>query len=104
MLDLCVDDFMIHQILQYIQIPEIMRIMISEATNKTFLYRLKKLPPVRQMFDIVIHINTYFCRENKDVEDRIIEALSFSKSNKWEANEFLRSQNFLILLDNLDLG
>ena len=33
MLDLCVDDFiMIRQILQYIKIPEIRRIMISEAT------------------------------------------------------------------------
>ena len=62
MLDLCVDDFMIRQILQYIQIPEIRRIMISEATDKTFLYRLKKLPPVRQMFDIVIHIHLNFHR------------------------------------------
>ena len=98
MLDLCVDDFMIRQILQCIQIPKIRRIMISEVTDKTFLCRLKKLPPVRQMFDIVIHINVIPCLELDCIEDRIIEELGFSKSSRGEADEFLRSHNFLILL------
>ena len=98
-LDLCIDDFMIRQILQSIQIPKIRMVWISEANGKTFLCRLMKLPPVRQMFDIVIHINVEFLAV-KDIEDRIIEELSFSKSSRGEAEEFLRSQNFLILLDN----
>ena len=72
--------------------------MISEVTDKTFLCRLKKLPPVRQMFDIVIHINVIPCLELDCIEDRIIEELGFSKSSRGEADEFLRSHNFLILL------
>ena len=99
--DLCVDDFMIRQILQSIQIPEIRMVWISKANCKTFLCRLMKLPPVRQMFDSVIHINVEFLAV-KDIEDRIIEELGFSKSSRGEAEEFLRSQNFLILLDNFD--
>ena len=100
-LDLCIDDFMIRQILHSIQIPEIRVVWIPEANGKTFLCRLMKLPPVRQMFDIVIHINVEFLAV-KDIEDRIIEELGFSKSSRGEADEFLRSQNFLILLDNFD--
>nr|CAN64845.1 hypothetical protein VITISV_036149 [Vitis vinifera] len=57
MLDLCIDDFMIRQILQYIQIPEIRRFLISQVNDKTFLHRLKNLPPIRQMFDLVIQVN-----------------------------------------------
>ena len=101
MLDLCVDDFMIRQILQSIQIPEIRMVWISKANGKTFLCRLMKLPPVRQMFDIVIHINVEFLAV-KDIEDRIIEELGFSKSSRGEADEFLRIQNFLILLDHFN--
>ena len=99
MLDLCIDDFMIRQTLQSIQIPEIRRIMIPEATDQTFLCKLKKLPPVRQMFDIVIHINDNHCLELDGVEDRIIEELGFSKSSRGKADEFLRSKNFLILVE-----
>ena len=88
LLDLCVDDFMIRQILQCIQIPGIKRIMISEATDKTFLCRLKKLPPVRQMFDIVIHINVILCQELDYIEDIIIEELGFSKSSRGKPTNF----------------
>ena len=101
MVDLCIDEFLIRQILQYIQVPEIRRIWISEAIDKTFLCRMKKLPSIRQIFDVVIHINVNFCAV-KDVEGRIIEELGFSKSSRGEADEFLRSQNFLIFLDNFN--
>ena len=104
MLDLCIDDFMIRQILQSIQIPEIRRIVIPEEIDKTFLCRVKKLPPVRQMFDIVIHINVIPCLELEGVEDRIIEELGFSKSSKGKADEFLRSKNFLILVEHFRLS
>ena len=100
MLDLCIDDFMTRQIFQYIQIPEIRRIVISEATDKTFLCKLKKLPPVRQMFDTVIHINDNLCLGLDGVEDRIIKELGFSKSSRGKADEFLRSKNFLILVEH----
>ena len=104
MLDLCIDDFMTRQIFQYIQIPEIRRIGISEETDKTFLCKLKKLPPVRQMFDTVIHINANLCPKLEGVEDRIIEELGFSKSSRGKADEFLRSKNFLILVEHFRLS
>ena len=99
MLDLCFDDFMIRQILQSIQIPEIRSILISEVNDKTFPCRLKNLPPIRQMFDLVIQVNVNSCPTSKDIKDRIIEELGFSKSSRGEAEQLLRSQNFLILLD-----
>ncbi|CBI37406.3 unnamed protein product, partial [Vitis vinifera] len=102
MLDLCIDDFMIRQFLQGIQIPEIRRILISEVNDETFLCRLKNLPPIRQMFDLVIQVNVKFCLKIKDIEDRIIEELGFSTSSRGEAEQLLRSQNFLILLDDFD--
>ena len=102
MLDLCIGDFMIRQILQYISIPEIRRIWISEVNDKTFLSRLKNIPPIRQMFDLVIQVNVMFCLAIEDIEDRIIEELGFSKSSRGEAERLLRSQNFLILLDDFD--
>ena len=100
MLDLCIDDFMIRQILQNIQISEIRSILISEVNDKTFPRRLKNLPPIRQMFDLVIQVNVKSCMTVKHLEDRIIEELGFSKSSKGEAEQLLRSQNFLILLDD----
>ena len=101
-LDLCIDDFMIRQILQYIPIPEIRRIWISEVNDKTFLSRLKNFPPIRQMFDLVIQVDVKFCLAIKDIEDKIIEELGFSKSSRGEAEQLLRNQNFLILLDDFD--
>ncbi|KAJ9687645.1 hypothetical protein PVL29_016218 [Vitis rotundifolia] len=102
MLDLCIEDFMIRQILHYIQIPEIRSILTSEVNDKTFLCRLKNLPPIRQMFDLVIQVNVKFCLAIEDIEDRIIGELGFSISSRGEAEQFLRSQNFLILLDDFD--
>ena len=101
MLDLCIDDFMIRQILQNIQISEIRSILISGVNDKTFLCRLKNLPPIRQMFDLVIQVNVKSCRAIEDIEDRIIEELGFSTSSRGEAEQVLRSRNFLILLDDL---
>ncbi|KAL6329140.1 hypothetical protein AAG906_007686 [Vitis piasezkii] len=101
-LDLCIDDFMIRQILQYIQISEIRSILISGVNDKTFLRRLKNLPPIRQMFDLVIQVNVKSCLAIEDMEDRIIEELGFSKSSRGEAEQLLRSQNFLILLDDCE--
>ncbi|RVW77559.1 putative disease resistance protein [Vitis vinifera] len=101
-LNLCIDDFMIRQILQNIQISEIQSILISGVNDKTFLCRLKNLPPIRQMFDLVIQVNVKSCLTSKDIEDRIIEELGFSKSSRGEAEQLLRSQNFLILLDDFD--
>ena len=98
MLDLCIDDFMIRQILHYIQIPEIRSILISEVNHKTFLCRLKNLPPIRQMFDLIIQVNAKFCLAIEDIQDRIIEELGFSISSRGEAEQFLRSQNFLMTL------
>ena len=100
MLDLCIDDFMIRQFSQHIQIPEIRSILISEVNDKTFPCRLKNLPPIRQMFDPVIQVNGKSCLTSKDIEDRIIEELGFSKYSRGEAEQILRSQNFLILLDD----
>ena len=100
MLDLCIYDFMIRQILQNIQISEIRSILISGVNDKTFLRRLKNLPPIRQMFDPVIQVNVKFCQAIEDVEDRIIEELGLPKSSRGEAGQLLRSQNFLILLDD----
>ena len=88
MLDLCIDDFMIRQILQYIQIPEIRRFLISEVNDKTFLHRLKNLPPIRQMFDLVIQVNVRFCRAVTDIEDRIIGELGFSKSSRGKQRNY----------------
>ena len=100
MLDRCIDDFMIRQILQYIQIPEIQRIVISEVNDKNFLVRLKNLSPIRRMFCLVIRVDVRFCSTVKDIEGRIIEQLAFSNSDRGEAEQLLRSQNFLILLDD----
>ncbi|KAJ9687647.1 hypothetical protein PVL29_016220 [Vitis rotundifolia] len=102
MLDLCIDDFMIRQILECIQIPEIQRILILDVEDKNFLRRLKNLPRIRKMFDHVIPVNVEFCHTVTDIEDRIIEELGFSNSTRGEAEEFLRSQNFFILLDDFD--
>ena len=99
-LDLCIDDFMIRQFSQHIQIPEIRSILISEVNDKAFPCRLKNLPPIRQMFDPVIQVNVKSCLTSKDIEDRIIEELGFSKYSRGEAEQILRSQNFLILLDD----
>ncbi|KAJ9687644.1 hypothetical protein PVL29_016217 [Vitis rotundifolia] len=100
MLDLCIDDFMIRQFSQYIQIPEIRSILISEVNDKTFPCRLKNLPPIRQMFVLVIQVNVKSCLTSKDIEDIIIEEWGFSKSSRGEAEQLLRSQNFLIFLDD----
>ncbi|XP_034702621.1 disease resistance protein At4g27190-like isoform X2 [Vitis riparia] len=102
MLDLCIDDFMIRQILQNIQISEIRSILISGVNDKTFPRRLKNLPPIRQMFDLVIQVNVKSCMTVEHMQDRIIEELGFSKSSRGEAEQLLRSQNFLIFLDRFD--
>ncbi|KAJ9687642.1 hypothetical protein PVL29_016215 [Vitis rotundifolia] len=102
MLDLCIDEFTTRQILQYIQIPEIRSILISEVNDKTFLRRLKNLPPIRQMFDPIIQVNVKSCLTSEDIKDRIIEELCSSNSSRGEAEQLLRSQNFLILLDDFN--
>ncbi|XP_034702007.1 disease resistance protein RPS2-like [Vitis riparia] len=102
MLDLCIDDFMIRQILQNIQISEIQSILISGVNDKTFPRRLKNLPPIRQMFDLVIQVNVKSCWAIEHMQDRIIEELGFSKSSRGEAEQLLRSQNFLIFLDGFN--
>ncbi|RVW77544.1 hypothetical protein CK203_050284 [Vitis vinifera] len=62
--------------------------------------KLKNLPPIRQMFDLVIQVNVKSCSTSKDIEDRITEELGFYKCSRGEAEQLLRSQNFLILLDD----
>ncbi|RVW73881.1 Disease resistance protein [Vitis vinifera] len=73
----------------------------SPTPKMAMLDLLKNLPPTMQMFDLVIQVNVKSCQAIEDIEDRIIEELGFSTSSRGEAEQVLRSRNFLILLDDL---
>ncbi|KAJ9687668.1 hypothetical protein PVL29_016237 [Vitis rotundifolia] len=96
-------DFAIRQILEYIEIPEFRRIEISGVDDIRFVSRLKNMPSIRNMFDIIILVSASNCRTIEEIEDSIARELGLSTlSTQQEVDELLKNKNFLILLNDID--
>ncbi|KAJ9687195.1 hypothetical protein PVL29_015876 [Vitis rotundifolia] len=102
-LDLAID-FTVRQILQDLGIPELRRIGISGRDDKSLMSRLMNLPGTKEAFNIVIQIDVSSCCTIGEIEHSIVSKLGLSRSSRQEADELLKSKNFLILLDGFDPG
>eukprot|EP00261_Vitis_vinifera_P025011 XP_010657564.2 PREDICTED: uncharacterized protein LOC104880958 [Vitis vinifera] len=102
-LDLAID-FTVRQILQDLGIPELRRIGISGKDDKSLMSRLMNLPGTKEAFNIVVQVDVSSCCTIGEIEHSIVRKLGLSRSSRQEADELLKSKNFLILLDGFDSG
>ena len=102
-LDLAID-FTVRQILQDLGIPELRRIGISGKDDKSLMSRLMNLPRTKEAFNIVIQVDVSSCCTIGEIEHSIVRKLGLSSSSRQEADELLKSKNFLILLDGFAPG
>ena len=102
-LDLAID-FTVRQILQDLGIPELRRIGISGKDDNSLMSRLTNLPGTKEAFNIVIQVDVSSCCTIGEIEHSIVRKLGLSSSSRQEADELLKSKNFLILLDGFAPG
>ncbi|RVW73896.1 hypothetical protein CK203_059932 [Vitis vinifera] len=96
-------DFAIRQILEYIEIPELRRINISGIDDTRLVSRLKNLPSIRNMFDVIVLVSASNYKTIEEIEDSIARELGLSTlSTQQEVDELLKNKNFLILLNDID--
>ncbi|RVW64209.1 hypothetical protein CK203_046378 [Vitis vinifera] len=74
-------DFAIRQILEYIEIPELRRIGISGIDDTRLVSRLKNLPSIRNMFDVIILVSASNYKTIEEIEDSIARELG---TNLWD--------------------
>ncbi|XP_034702577.1 probable disease resistance protein At4g27220 [Vitis riparia] len=95
-------DFAIRQILEYIEIPELRRIGISGIDDTRLVSRLKNLPSIRNMFDVIILVSASNYKTIEEIEDSIARELGLSTVSTQQVDELLKNKNFLILLNDID--
>ena len=97
-----VTDFTVRQLLEYIELLELQSIAISMIDDTSIMSRLKNLPRIREIFNIVIQLNASSYSTIEGIEQSISRELGLSTSSEQDVDEFWKRKSFLILLDDVD--